>query len=89
MDLFYVEENFWFVEWWKCLMWYCTLVKELLYYMDSCEEVLKKRQHLNDENERKVNMYLSLTKCLMWKWINRKKRSSLFNNLFEMVIKIG
>lgn len=25
-------------------MWYYTLMKELQYYMDSCEEVLKKRQ---------------------------------------------
>ncbi len=81
MDLFYVEENIWFVEWWKYLMWYCTLVKELQYYMDSCEEVLKKRQELDvDEDEQKMNMSILLTKCLMWKWINRKKRSSLLNN---------
>ncbi len=39
-------------------MWYCTLVKELQYYMDSCEEVLKKRQQLDDEDEQKVNLYI-------------------------------
>jgi hypothetical protein len=43
--------------------------------------VLKKRQELDvDEDEQKMNMSILLTKCLMWKWINRKKRSSLLNN---------
>jgi hypothetical protein len=31
MDLFYVEEKFWYIEGWKCLMWYCTLVRVLQY----------------------------------------------------------
>jgi hypothetical protein len=26
--------------------------------MDSCEEVLKKRQQLDDEDEQKVNLYI-------------------------------
>jgi hypothetical protein len=34
--------------------------------MDSCEEVLKKRQELDvDEDEQKMNMSILLTKCLM------------------------
>ncbi len=56
MDPFYVEQNFWFVQWWKRLKWYCTLVKELQYYMDSCEEGLKKKttiiwRWINSEDE--------------------------------------
>jgi hypothetical protein len=44
LDLFYEEENFWFVQWWKCLMWYYIEEKELQYSMDICREVLNKRQ---------------------------------------------
>ncbi len=45
MDLFYGEENLWFVQWWKCLMlWYWEEEKELQYSMNSSREVLNKRQ---------------------------------------------
>jgi hypothetical protein len=44
LDLFYEEENFWFVQQRKCLMWYDTKEKEWQYSMDNYEEVLNKRQ---------------------------------------------
>jgi len=43
LDLFCEEENFWFVEQWKYLMWYYRWEKELQYSMDSCGEDLNKR----------------------------------------------
>ncbi len=71
IDLFCDEENFWFVQWRKCLMlWYWEEEKELQHSMDNSREVLNKRQRWYYTKQ--ISSFETLTKCLMWKWSDGK-----------------